>query len=61
MAKEEAEKILLKYNISRKQLPRVKINDAAIENLQCEIGDVIEITRKSEIYGDIKFYRVVTK
>jgi DNA-directed RNA polymerase subunit H len=61
LSSEEAEKILNKYNVSKKQLPRIKINDVAIENLQCEVGDLVEIIRKSEIYGDLKFYRVVIR
>jgi len=61
LSSEEAEKILGKYNISKKQLPKIRINDAALEGIQCEAGDLIEITRKSEIYGDLKFYRVIVR
>jgi len=59
--KEESEKVLKKYNISKKQLPKIKSDDISIEKFQCEIDDIIEITRKSQIYGDLKFYRLVVR
>ena len=59
--KEETEKILEKYNVSKRQLPRIKANDAGIKGLECSPGDMVEVTRKSEIYGNIKFYRIVAR
>jgi len=59
MAKEEAEKILLKYNISRKQLPKIKANDPAILKFEPKKGDIIEIIRESPTTGKSLFYRVV--
>ncbi len=54
---EEVEKLLLEFNISRAQLPKIKINDPALPE-ECEVSDVIQIERIVE--GEIKnYYRVV--
>lgn len=58
LKKEEAEKILIKYNISITQLPKIKITDPAIPT-NAQIGDVIKIERKEETDTYV-YYRVVT-
>jgi len=55
----QKEKILEKYNITIKQLPKISRKDPAIQNLDVKSEDVIEITRKSPTVGNIKFYRGV--
>ena len=55
----EAEKILKKYNVSEKQLPRIKVDDPAILEMNAERGDIIEIIRDSPTIGKSFFYRVV--
>ena len=57
LKKDEAIKLLAKYNISLAQLPRVKHDDPALPE-GCFIGDVIRIERKEEDKVYI-FYRVV--
>tara|TARA_Y100000034_G_scaffold129623_1_gene186434 strand:- start:248 stop:466 length:219 start_codon:yes stop_codon:yes gene_type:complete len=59
LKEDEAEKILKSYNISKKQLPRINLGDAAIVKLDPEIGDIIEILRESPTVGKSYFYRVV--
>ena len=56
---EENQEILKKYNVSKKQLPRIKINDPAILELDPKKGDIIEVTRDSPTTGKSYFYRVV--
>ncbi len=56
---EESQEILKKYNVSKKQLPRIKINDSAILELDPKKGDIIEIIRDSPTTGKSYFYRVV--
>jgi len=53
----EAEELLVKYNISKSQLPKIKLNDPALPE-NCQIGDIIKIERKD---GDElnTYYRVV--
>jgi DNA-directed RNA polymerase subunit H (RpoH/RPB5) len=59
LKKEEVDKLLLKYNISITQLPKIKIDDASLpENVN--IGDVIKIERKGfESDKTTDFFRVV--
>lgn len=60
ISKEEKEKLLEKYNISFKQLPKINIKDPAITSMDAEIGDVIKITRKSPTAGISIFFRGVS-
>jgi len=55
----QKEKLLEKYNISIKELPRILKTDSAIISLDVKPGDVIKITRKSSTAGEAIFYRVV--
>ena len=55
----QKEKLLERYNISVKELPRILKTDAAISSLGAKPGDVIKITRESETAGEASFYRVV--
>ena len=54
---EEVKLLASKYNLSVSQLPKIKIDDAAVPD-SCESGDVVEIERK---FGDKtrKYFRVV--
>ena len=54
---EEVTKLLEKYNISLSQLPKIKINDAALPS-ECNLGDVIKIERKSK-NKITEYFRVV--
>lgn len=58
LSDDEAEKLLKKYNISKKQLPRMKLGDPAILEMNPERGDIIEIIRDSPTTGKSFFYRV---
>lgn len=55
----QKEKLLEKYNISLKELPRILKTDAGIGSLEAKPGDVVKITRESETAGEAIFYRVV--
>ena len=59
MSEEEKKKILEQYNISSRQLPKILQNDHGIRHLQCDIGDIIQIRRKSPTNKETIFYRVV--
>ncbi len=51
--------ILEKYSLDdRFKLPKIKIKDPALAEIEVVMGDVIEITRKS-FAGLSKYYRVV--
>ena len=55
----QKEKLLEKYSVSLKDLPRVLKTDSAIISLDAKPGDVIKITRNSPTAGEAIFYRVV--
>jgi DNA-directed RNA polymerase subunit H len=55
----QKEKLLERYNISVRELPRINKTDAAISSLAAKPGDVVKVTRRSETAGEAFFYRVV--
>ena len=55
----EVEKLLIKYNISKKQLPKILKNDPAIKDFNLKSGDIVKIIRKSPTAGESIYYRVV--
>ncbi len=57
----EDEKIILlkKLNVVEKQFPKIKSADPAVKALGAKKGDILKITRVSEIAGHSMYYRVV--
>ena len=56
---EEKSELLKKYNISLKQLPRIKGDDSAVKLLSAKHGDIVKIIRRSYVAGEYNYYRVV--
>lgn len=61
LTQEEKKKLLERYKVTARQLPRITMRDPAILTIGAKPGDIIEITRKSPIAGKIKYYRIVMK
>ena len=59
LSEEQKQELLKKYNISVKQLPRIKSDDPALKMIEVRTGDVIMIKRKSPTIGESYYYRVV--
>jgi DNA-directed RNA polymerase subunit H (RpoH/RPB5) len=59
MTAKEREELFKKYNISLKELPKIRMDDAAISKLNVAEGDVIKIVRNSPTAGEVEFYRGV--
>ena len=57
----QKEKLLEKYSVSLKDLPRVLKTDPAIISLDAKPGDVIKITRKSVTAKETPYYRLVVE
>ncbi|OYT36858.1 DNA-directed RNA polymerase subunit H [Candidatus Pacearchaeota archaeon ex4484_71] len=57
LSEKESEEILKKFNISKAQLPKIFLSDAALPE-GCEVGDIIKIERKDE-EGISPYFRVV--
>ena len=59
MSDAQKEKLLEKYRVSLKELPRILKTDSSVLFLEAKPGDVIKITRDSPTAGESVFYRVV--
>ena len=57
----EKEGLLKRYGIILRQLPRILESDPVVKLLNCKVGDVVKIIRKSETAGEAEYYRVVVK
>lgn len=55
----EKEKLLEKYNISTKELPKILKDDPALEKLNLKEGDLVKVERNSKTAGVSFYYRVV--
>lgn len=56
---EEKQQLLNKFNISLKQLPRIKHTDPVAKKLGAKEGDIIKVTRDSPTAGNYIHYRLV--
>lgn len=61
VSKEEAEKVLKKFNCKPTELPLIFVTDPAILGLGVKPGDLIKITRKSPTAGESLYYRYVVE
>lgn len=59
MSEEETREILAKYGVTKRELPKISVNDPAIKGLGVKQGDVIRIKRESPFTGVSYYYRVV--
>ena len=58
LKQEEVSKLLVKYNISLAQLPKISKEDAGVISLDVSVGDVVKIERKFND-GVEEYFRVV--
>ena len=61
MSPEETQEVLDKYKVTRDQIPKIKLDDPGIKDLQVGVGDVIKITRENDYIGKSMYYRVVVE
>ena len=59
LSENEAKKFLEKNKLSVKDLPKILKDDPSLSELGANPGDVIKVFRKSEIVGDMVYYRGV--
>jgi DNA-directed RNA polymerase subunit H (RpoH/RPB5) len=58
---EEKSLLLEKYKIkSTNKLPKIKISDPSLEEIETEVGEIIEILRDGE-FGKVKYFREVVE
>ena len=60
VSEKEKEELIKKYG-PLKLFPRISINDPQVRRLGAKPGDLIKITRKSDVAGEYVYYRVVVK
>lgn len=56
---EGVSELLERMKIKFENLPKIAINDPAIQNLNPKLGNIIKITRKSATAGTSYYYRLV--
>jgi DNA-directed RNA polymerase subunit H len=61
LSKEEAKKIIRRYNATLEQLPYILSTDPVVVEIGAKPGDIIKITRKSETAGEAVYYRLVVE
>ena len=59
LTEDEKAQFLKAYNISIKQLPRIKTDDPVIKRLGGKKSDVVRILRTDPMVGNYYYYRVV--
>jgi len=59
ISKKDVEALLVKYSITKEQLPKIKSADPACKEIDAKSGDVVKITRNSPTAGKSIAYRLV--
>lgn len=59
--KDEVDELLKKYNITKEQLPKIRLKDPIAKRIGAKDGDVIKVTRKSPTAGVSIYYRIVAR
>ncbi len=60
ISEKEKEALFERYKITVRELPKIMITDAALAELDVQLGDVIKITRGSPTSGIAIYYRGVS-
>ena len=60
ISEKEKKELFAQYNLSEKDLPKILVDDPAIQSLKVKEGDIIKISRKSETAGEAVFFRRVS-
>ena len=61
LSESEAKKVLVKYGVPLKKLPKILDIDPQVKLLGAKPGDMIAISRKDPTGGKYTYYRVVVK
>ncbi len=59
LSADDKAKLLEELNVTLKHLPKIKEEDPACQALKAKHGDIIKITRRSQVAGEYNYYRVV--
>lgn len=61
MSDSEVEELLNRYKITKRELPKIRLEDPAMVAINAKEGQVIDITRNSKVAGESHYYRLVIK
>jgi len=56
LSKDEGEKLLAEYKVSRLNIPKIKLKDAALAGKGAKAGGIVKITRKD---GSVNYRLIV--
>lgn len=59
LSEKEKEELFKTYNISTRELPKIKKSDPTLQTLNVNVNDVIKIERSSQTAGETVYYRSV--
>jgi len=57
----EKDRLLKKYGITLRQLPRILVTDPVVKILNGKPGDIVKIIRKSPTAGETVYHRVIVR
>jgi DNA-directed RNA polymerase subunit H len=61
LSEEGAEKVLERYHVTKRQLPKLKLSDPVVKQIKAKVGDIVKIVRNSQTAGEAVAYKVVIK
>jgi len=56
LSKEDAEKVLAEFRVSRLQIPKIRAKDAALLGMGAKVGQIVEVKR---LDGSVNYRLVV--
>ena len=56
LSKDDSEKIISEFKVSRMQIPKIKIKDAALIGMGAKAGQIVQVTRKD---GSVNYRLVI--
>lgn len=59
LSENEASQVLIKYGIDEEQLPKIKVKDPVIQEINGQVGDIVKVIRTSQTAGEAEFYRLI--
>jgi DNA-directed RNA polymerase subunit H (RpoH/RPB5) len=59
LSKEDADNVIREYNVTKRLLPYISVNDPMALYFNMSVGQICRITRPSETAGYSNFYRIV--
>lgn len=61
LSEEEKKEILERYGTTEEKMPKMFDSDPSAKRLGAKPGDLLEITRSSEVAGESVYYRIVVR